>query len=100
MRLIVADLSFDPTYADVLYETFGKRVIGLQIGRYGDGRTFERRPVKDGVDASIHYRQKLFAGAAASGIAVRSVRLGRRVGDCAVPMNNSPIWSWSFVKRE
>jgi hypothetical protein len=43
--LIIADLSFDPTYAEVLHETFGPRVIGLQIGRHGDGMTFERRPV-------------------------------------------------------
>jgi hypothetical protein len=47
--LIVADLSFDPTYAEVLHETFGSRVIGLQISRYGDGTTFERRPVKGGM---------------------------------------------------
>jgi Terminase large subunit, T4likevirus-type, N-terminal len=46
--LIVADLSFDPTYAEVLFETFGSRVIGLQISRHGDGMTFERRPVKGG----------------------------------------------------
>jgi hypothetical protein len=45
--LIVADLSFDPTYAEVLFETFGTRVIGLQITRGGDGMTFERRPVKN-----------------------------------------------------
>jgi hypothetical protein len=45
--LIIADLSFDPTYAEVLYETFGQRVIGLQISRGGDGMTFERRPVKN-----------------------------------------------------
>jgi hypothetical protein len=44
--LIVADLSSDPTYAEVLYETFGLRVVGLQISRHGDGMTFERRPVK------------------------------------------------------
>src|SRR5437773_1649855 len=35
--LIVADLSNDPSYAEVLYETFGPRVIGLQISRHGDG---------------------------------------------------------------
>jgi hypothetical protein len=44
--LIVADLSNDASYAEVLYETFGPRVIGLQISRYGDGMSFERRPVK------------------------------------------------------
>ena len=47
--LIVADLSNDATYAEVLYETFGPRVIGLQITRHGDGTQFERRPVKNGV---------------------------------------------------
>jgi hypothetical protein len=47
--LIVADLSYDPTYAEVLHETFGPRVIGLQISRNGDGTTFQRRQVKYGV---------------------------------------------------
>ena len=46
--LIVADLSNDPTYAEVLYETFGPRVIGLHISRNGDGMNPERRPVKHG----------------------------------------------------
>jgi hypothetical protein len=46
--LIVADLSNDPTYAEVLYETFGPRVIGVHISRHGDGITFERRLVKGG----------------------------------------------------
>ena len=46
--LIVADLSNDPSYAEVLYQTFGARVIGLQISRHGDGMNFERRQVGDG----------------------------------------------------
>jgi hypothetical protein len=46
--LIVADLSFDPSYADVLFETFGPRVIGLHISRGGDGMNTEWRPVKKG----------------------------------------------------
>ena len=45
--LIVADLSNDPTYAEVLLETFGPRVIGIHIGPHGDGMNFERRPVKN-----------------------------------------------------
>jgi hypothetical protein len=44
--IIPADLSNDPTYGEVLYETFGPRVIGLQITRHGDGMNFEWRPVK------------------------------------------------------
>ena len=46
--LIVADLSFDPTYADILHETFGPRVIGLHISRDGNGMDVEWRPVKGG----------------------------------------------------
>jgi hypothetical protein len=46
--LIVADVSSDPTYAEVLFETFGRRVIGLHITRYGDGLNAEWRPVRDG----------------------------------------------------
>jgi hypothetical protein len=46
--VIVADLSNDATYAEVLFETFGPRVIGLQITRHGDGANAERRPVKNG----------------------------------------------------
>jgi hypothetical protein len=45
--LIIADLSYDPTYAEPMHETFGPRVIGLQISRHGDGMNFERRPVKN-----------------------------------------------------
>jgi hypothetical protein len=45
--LIVADLSNDATYAEVLFETFGPRVIGLHISRNGDGMNPERRPVKN-----------------------------------------------------
>jgi hypothetical protein len=45
---IVADLSNDATYAEVLCETFGPRVIGLHISRNGDGMNYERRPVKQG----------------------------------------------------
>jgi hypothetical protein len=44
--LIVTDLSNDPTYAEVMHETFGPRVVLVQISRHGDGMNFERRPVK------------------------------------------------------
>jgi hypothetical protein len=46
--LIFADLSFDPTYAEVLVERFGReRVIGLKITNSGDGMTAERMQVKN-----------------------------------------------------
>lgn len=43
--LIIADLSSDPTYGEVLYKTFGRRVIGVHIGPHGDGTNVEHRPV-------------------------------------------------------
>jgi hypothetical protein len=47
--LIFADLSFDPTYAEILFERFGpERVIGLKITNSGDGMTCEFRRVKNG----------------------------------------------------
>ncbi len=46
--LIIADLSYDPTYAESLFETFGTRVVGLHISSHGDGMTCERWPVKSG----------------------------------------------------
>jgi hypothetical protein len=41
--LIVADLSNDATYGEVLVQTFGSRVIGLHISRHGDGMNREVR---------------------------------------------------------
>jgi hypothetical protein len=46
--LIVADLSYDPSYAEPLLTTFGRRVIGLHITHRGDGLTVERRPAGSG----------------------------------------------------
>jgi len=47
--LIVADLSNDASYAEVLSHTFGPRFVGIHITRHGDGMTFERRQVPGGV---------------------------------------------------
>jgi hypothetical protein len=46
--VIVADLSNDASYAEVLCEAFGKRVVGVQIGAAGDGTTVETRILKNG----------------------------------------------------
>ena len=46
--LIVVDLSNDSTYAEVMHEMFGPRVIGLHISRNGDGMNVERRRVSRG----------------------------------------------------
>lgn len=45
--VIVADLSNDATYAETLCDTFGSRVVGVQIGRSGDGTTFQHRRVRN-----------------------------------------------------
>lgn len=46
--LIVADVGFDPTYAELLFETFGPRVVGLRITGAGDGMNCVRWPVSGG----------------------------------------------------
>ena len=46
--IVVADISNDATYAEVLYEIFGDRVIGVQITRFGEGVEVERRAIKNG----------------------------------------------------
>lgn len=47
--LIVADLTRDPTYGETLFDTFGRCIIGVQIGRFGDGTTWQQRRVRNGV---------------------------------------------------
>ena len=47
--LIVADLSNDASYAEDLWHMFGHRIVGIHIGRRGDGMSFERRQVPGGV---------------------------------------------------
>jgi hypothetical protein len=47
-NLIVADVSNDATYAEVLFERFGQRFIGLHITRSGSGREFDVWQVKKG----------------------------------------------------
>ena len=44
--IIVVDVSNDATYAEVMYDRFGARVIGLHITNHGDGMDFEWRQVK------------------------------------------------------
>jgi hypothetical protein len=47
--LIIVDLTYDPSYADILVERFGERVIGLQITSTGDKiDNFEVRQLKWG----------------------------------------------------
>ena len=38
--LIVADLTFDRSYTEVLFEIFGARMIGVRISSNGDRMTF------------------------------------------------------------
>ena len=46
--LIIADLTSNATYGETLFDTFGQRVVGVQIGHSGDGTTSEQRRVRHG----------------------------------------------------
>ena len=92
--LIVADLSNDATYGEVLLETFGRRVIGVHISRHGDGMNAEWRPTKHGYlpvyTIGRTFLIELFHAELQSDL-VRFPMGRRRDG----PMNSSPIWNWN-----
>jgi hypothetical protein len=46
--LILADVSRDDSYAEILYQYFGRRLIGLHITRFGDGSQGQYRQVQNG----------------------------------------------------
>jgi hypothetical protein len=46
--LIIADLTRDDSYAEILYEMFGRRLIGLHISRSGEGSQQIMREVQHG----------------------------------------------------
>jgi hypothetical protein len=46
--VIVPDLSNDASYAEVLCDTFGKRVVGVHISAAGNGDTIDTRILKNG----------------------------------------------------
>ena len=46
--LILADLTQDASYAEILFQTFGRRVLGVHISRYGEGQDAEMRLVRGG----------------------------------------------------
>jgi hypothetical protein len=75
--VIVADLSQDPSYADALFETFGDRVIGLQITRNGDGMTAEHRPVMRGSMRVYAIGRSYLFDQLHSGLQADQVRLSR-----------------------
>jgi hypothetical protein len=50
--LIVADLSNEASYGEFLHQTFGPRLIGVQICSHGDGMQAERRPISGGRSGS------------------------------------------------
>jgi hypothetical protein len=45
--VIIADLTNDATYGETLFDRFGPRVQGVQIGASGDGTTWAQRPVRN-----------------------------------------------------
>ena len=58
-NLIVADLSNDPTYAEILFAMFGARVIGLHITRSGDGMSCECSAGQEWLHSRLHHRSLL-----------------------------------------
>src|SRR5262249_62284784 len=52
--IIIVDLSNNAAYAEVLFETFGKRIVGIVIGPSGEGTTFETWSLKNGVIPVYH----------------------------------------------
>ena len=71
--LIVADLSNDTSYGEQLLETFGPRVIGVHIGRHGDGMQGERRPVGRGSVLIYHVGRSHLLEALHSGLQASQV---------------------------
>jgi len=46
--LVIADLSNDSAYAEMLFERLGQRVIGIHIARHGEGQEAQEWRVRDG----------------------------------------------------
>ena len=80
--LIVADLSNDTQLWRAVVETFGPRVIGVHIGRHGDGMQGERRPVGRGSVLIYHVGRSHLLEALHSGLQAGRVcfRMDRRRG--------------------
>ena len=70
--LIVADLSNDATYAEVLFDTFGPRMSGCRSPANGDGMNSERRPSQKQSDVGLHHWPHLSARTFSYRIAIRS----------------------------
>jgi hypothetical protein len=47
-NLLVVDVSNDRSYAEIMFERFGRRIIGIQISRSGDGLEHEVWKMKNG----------------------------------------------------
>jgi hypothetical protein len=79
--LIVADLSNDPTYAEVLYETFGRRVVGLQISRHGQWHGCRAAAGQKFGDVGLHRWPLLSARTLSFAVAVWSGENSRSTND-------------------
>jgi len=91
MVLIVADLSYDPTYAEVLHQTFGSRVIGLQISRHGrwHGRVSGGRQVKHGsVPVYNNWQDVICSNCFHTELQADQIRLAEGPEMPPVPMNS------------
>jgi hypothetical protein len=95
--LIVADLSNDATYAEILVQTFGCRIVGLQISRHGEASS------GDPPDTDLFWSIQL-AEPSCSNSCIASFNLTWfglvPVQRFAAALSNLPIWRSNTAKAE
>jgi hypothetical protein len=97
--LIVADLSNDATYAEVLYDTFGPRVIGLRSVVMVMVRPLSAGSSNVAICQSIPLAEPICSNCSIPNC--RMIKCDFLTGPGhATPMNSSQIWRLSFVTAE
>ena len=97
--LIVADLSNDATYAEILLETFGPRVIGMQISRHGDGMNLRRGRPNMAICRFTPSAEAICSNCSTPNFNLIWSELPTR-RQFAAPMSNWPIWRSRIAKAE
>ena len=73
--LVVADLTSDASYGEILHQMFGRRLIGVHITRYGNGMDCEPRQVPGGCFPIFHIGRTELLNKLLIGLETGSVRL-------------------------
>ena len=95
--LIVADLSNEPSYGEILYQTFGSRVIGLHITHHGDGMNAEWRRAGPGAIPVYNIGRTHLIEQFLSLVENDKVRL-LKARKANAPMPNWSTSRWSFAQ--